>query len=89
MVTGASGLVGQDLIKLLASKRNKVIAIYNNNENIKEEIFDKNIKWKKINLSRNFNLKEDIDIIIHCAVTHNFSKKKKIFNYIFFKYYFN
>ena len=82
MVTGASGLVGQDLIKLLANKKNKVIALYNNNKNIKQEIVNKNIKWKKINLNQNFNLKENIDIIIHCAVTHNFSKKKNFFNYI-------
>ena len=40
--------------------------------------FCTNLIWKKIDLTKPIDIKNKIDVIIHCAVIHEFSKNKKI-----------
>ena len=82
MITGASGLVGYDLVKLILQYNHKIFAIYRSNNVHIKKIYHRNLIWKKIDLKDRINLKEKIDIIIHCAVTHNFSKKNDVVDYI-------
>ena len=76
LVTGASGLVGRDLIKKLSKEKINIIAIYNTNSKIKKKINSKRISWIKHDLKNNLKIDTKIDYIIHCAVTHHFSKNK-------------
>ena len=82
MVTGASGIVGYDLIKLLLKYNHNIFAIYRSNNTLTKKLLHKNLMWKKMDLKNQINFKKKIDIIIHCAVTHSFSKKKSVTDYI-------
>tara|TARA_B100000029_G_scaffold125588_2_gene119141 strand:- start:1282 stop:2139 length:858 start_codon:yes stop_codon:yes gene_type:complete len=81
LVSGAQGLVGFDLIRILVKKNHKVFALYRT-KNKKKNLHHRNLIWKKMDLKNPINLKTKIDIIIHCAVIHEFSKNKKINDYI-------
>ncbi len=81
LVSGAQGLIGFDLINILAKQNHKVFAIYRF-KNKKKNINLKNLIWKKIDLTKPIDIKNKIDVIIHCAVIHEFSKNKKIQDYI-------
>lgn len=82
IITGASGLVGYDLIRFLLQDNHKIIAIYRSNNILKKKLFHKNLIWKKINLKDQIYLKKRNDIIIHCAVVHSFSKQNNMSDYI-------
>ena len=82
LISGALGLVGNDLIRPLLQQKHKIFAIYRNKKKKRKNIFHKNLFWKKIDLKHHINLKKKIDIIIHCAVTHDLSKKNKVDDYI-------
>lgn len=82
MVTGASGFVGYDLIKLLLKYNHKIFAIYRSNNTLTKKLLHKNLMWKKMDLKDQIYFKKKIDIIIHCAATHSFSKKKSVTDYI-------
>ena len=82
IITGASGLVGYDLIRFLLQDNHKIIAIYWSNNILKKKLFHKNLIWKKINLKEQIYLKKRNDIIIHCAVVHSFSKQNNMDDYI-------
>ena len=82
IVTGATGYVGYDLVKILLGHGHKIIAIYRNKNLLTKKLLHKNLTWKKFDLKNKFNLKRKADIIIHCAVAHNFSKKNNISDYI-------
>ena len=75
MVAGASGQIGRDIVNNL-SKFHKVYAIYRSRKNY-FYFNKKNIRWIKYDLSKKINLKVNPDIIINCAATHEFSKKRK------------
>ena len=51
IVSGASGGLGEVIIKELA-KKSKILAIFNKN---KPKVFHKNIKFLKLDLSKNLN----------------------------------
>ncbi len=80
LITGASGLIGRDLTKIL-SKKYKVVAIY------KSKSFKKikNVIWVKIDFTKKKNLKIpkfNFSLIINCAIDQkykdkNFSKYKE------------
>ena len=74
LISGANGVVGSDLVKLF-SKKNKVFALYRSKNFINKELKNKNINWIKHDLNKKLNLDINPKIIIHCAVTHAFSKK--------------
>ena len=77
-ISGASGLVGRDLITYLLKENHKILATYRNRRKAQKEIAHKNLKWKKIDLKKPIKIKQKIDIIIHCAVAHPFSKKIRL-----------
>ena len=81
LITGASGLVGRDLIKKLSKKKINIIAIYNTNFKIKKKFISKKISWIKHDLKNKLKIDTKIDYIIHCAVTHHFSKNKSKKNF--------
>ena len=82
LVTGASGLVGRDLIKgLVKNKTKKIFAIYNLNKTIASKNKNKKIEWIKHNLKNELPIKDKIDYIVHCAVTHHFSANKNQKNF--------
>ena len=81
LVSGAQGLVGFDLIRILVKENHKVFAVYRK-KNKKQKFHHRNLMWKKIDLKNPINFKKKIDIIIHCAVIHEFSKNRKINDYI-------
>lgn len=74
LITGANGVVGSDLVKYF-SKRNKVFAVYRSENLINKKLKNKNIKWIKHNLNNKLSFNINPKIVIHCAVTHAFSKK--------------
>lgn len=76
LITGASGLVGRDLLQKLSIKKYKIYAIYRDNNKLRKIYDFKNIVWIKHNLNKKLTFNYKIDFIIHCAVTHHFSKKK-------------
>ena len=80
LISGANGLIGSDLAKNL-SRKYKIFAIYRSKK--KDIIKIKNIKWIKHDLKNKFvrKLKPIPKFIIHCAVTHEFSKRKSIDDY--------
>ena len=62
IVTGANGFVGQALIKkLLKNNDNKILAVYYSKN--KKRLVNKNLKWKKIDLSKEINKKSKDEII--------------------------
>ena len=76
LVTGASGLVGRDLINKLSKENINIIAIYKTNSKIKKKFNSKRISWIKHDKKNKLKIDTKIDYIIHCAVTHHFSKNK-------------
>tara|TARA_E500000331_G_scaffold262727_1_gene253693 strand:+ start:378 stop:1286 length:909 start_codon:yes stop_codon:yes gene_type:complete len=83
LITGASGFIGANLIKLYPTKELKIL--------IKDKNFQcKGVKKININISKkkiNFNFLKDVKTVIHLALIDNKSSKKKIKqkNYTFIK----
>ena len=50
MISGASGLVGRDLIRPLLKENHKIIAIYRSQNKARKNISHKNLIWKKVDL---------------------------------------
>jgi len=74
LITGANGVVGSDLVKYF-SKKIKIFAIYRTENLINKTLKNNNVKWIKHDLNKKLNISIKPKIIIHCAVTHAFSKK--------------
>ena len=74
LITGANGLIGSDLVKIL-SKKSKVIAIYRK-KRIKE-INSKNITWVKRDLIKKLKLKYRPKYIINCVIDQSYKKDPK------------
>ena len=74
LITGASGFIGANLIKLYPTKELKIL--------IKDKNFQcKGVKKININISKkkiNFNFLKDVKTVIHLALIDNKSSKKKI-----------
>ena len=78
LITGASGLIGRDLTKIL-SKKYKVVAIYKS-KSLKK---NKNVVWIKKDLTQKRNLKLpkfNFSLIINCAIDQKYKDKN------FYKY---
>ena len=71
LITGAAGFLGSHLCDLFISKGYKVIGIDNlvtgNLNNISHLIKESNFKFRKIDITENFQLDEKIDFILHFA----------------------
>jgi dTDP-glucose 4,6-dehydratase len=71
LITGAAGFLGSHLCDLFISKEYKVIGIDNlvtgNLNNISHLIKESNFKFRKIDITENFQLDEKIDFILHFA----------------------
>ena len=81
LITGANGLIGNDLVKKLSNKH-KIFGIYRTkNDKIKKI---KNVSWLKHDLKNDIKIKlrPTPKYIIHCAVTHEFSKRNTISDYL-------
>lgn len=76
-VTGASGFIGSRVASFFSRKKHKVICNYYN-----RSIKIKNVKKIKIDISKKFFIKDEIDTIIHCAskTPVNCTSDKKIYN---------
>jgi len=78
LITGANGVVGNEIAKKL-SKKFKIIGIYRK-KNLRVKKL-KNIKWIKFDLKKRFdrNFKSNLKLIIHCAIdqSHLFNSNKK------------
>jgi|TARA_B100001059_G_scaffold236621_1_gene288330 nucleoside-diphosphate-sugar epimerase len=81
LITGANGSVGSDLVYFF-SKFFLVYAIYRNPNSVNKSLKSKNIKWIKFDLSKKININIKPEVIIHCAVTHEFKEKKTIEEYV-------
>jgi dihydroflavonol-4-reductase len=80
LVTGASGLVGNELIQQLLLEDNKVKALYNNT---KPTFMHKNLVWEKVDILDMVSLEEafnQVTKVYHCAaiVSFNPSQKKSL-----------
>ena len=80
LITGASGLLGHDLIKNL-SRNHKIFAIYWTKKPFLNSK-NKNVYWIKYDLSKKINLKINPTAIINCVAVHELSRKKEIKNYL-------
>jgi len=78
LICGSSGDVGSDLIKILSKKNYKIIAA---SRSIKK-FSNKNVKFMKIDFSKKILIDKDLDLIINCIATHEFSKKKSLEEYL-------
>lgn len=78
LICGSSGDVGGDLIKILSKKNYKIIAA---SRSIKK-FSNKNVKFMKIDFSKKILIDKDLDLIINCIATHEFSKKKSLEEYL-------
>lgn len=78
LIAGGSGLLGKELSETLCLKY-KIYSTYRSHKPVKKL---KNLKWIKINLENQINLKIKPDVIINCTSTSKFSKKNKAMNYI-------
>ncbi|MDD5292407.1 MAG: SDR family oxidoreductase [Candidatus Omnitrophica bacterium] len=71
LITGGAGFIGSHLCDLLVKKGHKVICLDNfvtgKKENIKHLLANPLFEFKKINVSRGFNIKGNIDFILHFA----------------------
>ena len=81
LITGANGTIGSDLV-IFFSKFYYVYAIYRSSNKITKKIKSKNICWIKHDLSKEINYNIKPNVVIHCAVTHEFKKKNKINDYV-------
>ena len=81
LITGANGAIGSDLVSFF-SKCSTVYAIYRSENFVNKTINLRNVIWIKHDLSNEIKMKIKPDVIIHCAVTHEFKKKKTINDYI-------
>ena len=81
LITGASGKIGSDLVKFF-SKNHKVYALYRKKNLVTRSLRNKNIKWIKQDIIKNFHKKINTKIIIHCAGVHSFSKKNSFDDHI-------
>jgi dihydroflavonol-4-reductase len=80
LVTGASGFVGQHLVRLLSSKGMKVRALYNNTPPGKNLIGLEGVHWVKCDLLDVYDVEEaiqDIVEIYHCAGIVSFDPSDK------------
>ena len=81
LITGANGSVGSDLVNFF-SKKHKVYAIYRSSNKIVKIMKNKNIIWIKQDIKNKIKLKSKIDVLIHCAVVHPFSRKENYKDYV-------
>jgi nucleoside-diphosphate-sugar epimerase len=81
LITGANGAIGSDLVSFF-SKDSIVYAIYRSENFVNKTINPRNVIWIKHDLSNEIKMKIKPDVIIHCAVTHEFKKKKTLNDYI-------
>jgi len=79
LIAGGSGQIGQELIYNLV-KDFKIIATYNNYS--KKLFKDKNVKWIKIDFSKNEIIENKFDYIINCIASHELTKNIKTIDYI-------
>ena len=82
LITGTSGIVGKEIAKNL--RKYKKFKVYEtSNKNIKKNLSKKNYFYYQ-NLIKPIRIKENFDIVIHCAAKHPFSKygihMKKVFS---------
>ena len=79
LITGANGLIGCDLAKIL-SKKKKVIAIYRKKKN--KSLTHKNIIWVKHDLKNKLKLKYRPKYIINCVIDETYKEinPKKYFD---------
>ena len=63
LISGASGLIGRELVENL-SKKFKIFAVYNSNHNLKKI---KNVIWLKHNFNKIIGDSESSDIISMCG----------------------
>ncbi len=80
LICGSSGEVGQDLIKLLSKKNYKIVAA--SRSKISKKIKKKKIKYLITDFSKKFKIYQKFDLIINCIATHEFSKTKKLTDYL-------
>ena len=73
LITGASGVIGADLVKFF-SKNYKIFAMYRSKNYVVKNLKNRNIKWIKHDLKKKITNRINPDIVIHCAVVHNFSR---------------
>ena len=66
----------------LFSKDSIVYAVYRSENFVNKKINPRNVIWIKHDLSNEIKMKIKPDVIIHCAVTHEFKKKKTLNDYI-------
>jgi nucleoside-diphosphate-sugar epimerase len=66
LVTGSGTLLGNSVCQFLANKKINVVATYRKHfpKNLKKKRF---IKLKKLDLTKNFEIDEQIDALVHCA----------------------
>ena len=77
LISGANGVVGSDLVKFF-SKKNKVYALFRTPNSINKDLNNKNIIWIKHDLKKKIKKNFEVQMIIHCAVTHSLSKNKNL-----------
>ena len=80
LILGATGSIGKDLTMYLSEKYN-IIALSRNLNELKF-LKNKNVKIAKHDFKNKFKTSLKIDYIINCIVTHAFSKKNSIDDYI-------
>ncbi|MDA9664032.1 SDR family oxidoreductase, partial [Candidatus Pelagibacter sp.] len=81
LITGANGSIGSDLVSSF-SEKHKVYAIYRSSNKVVKKLKNKNITWIKQDIKSKIKLKSKIDVLIHCAFIHEFSKKKTYKDYV-------
>ena len=74
LITGANGTIGSDLVTFF-SRNYKVFALYRTPNFVSKNLRNKNIRWIKKDLKKKILCKINPKIIIHCAISHEFSKK--------------
>ena len=62
----------------LFSKDSIVYAVYRSENFVNKKINPRNVIWIKHDLSNEIKMKIKPDVIIHCAVTHEFKKRKHL-----------
>ncbi|RYE20247.1 MAG: NAD-dependent epimerase/dehydratase family protein [Sphingobacteriales bacterium] len=80
LVTGASGFVGQHLVRMLSAKQQPVKAIYNSTPPPAEVASLPNVTWQQCDLLDIFEVEDamkGVDDIYHCAGIVSFNPKDK------------